>query len=251
VTGSLNFDRIAERYDSTRGGEERGEQFAPDIAELLSVDTPVLEVGVGTGVIAKALGAHGFRTFGIDISSQMLVRARERLGTRVVQGDALALPFASACIDQVIGVWVLHVVGDATAALREVARILRPGGICLVVDGKAIDDHDDPVHLAFSDIERALGMEPRLGRAHLYATLAPDAALTVEDIVTAGPHPHETSIAEAAHHIESKAHSWMWDIDDARWARVSAPIVERLRSIPDFERPIMRDGYQEILVLRR
>src|SRR5439155_27328520 len=125
---SLNFDRIAERYDATRGGEGRGEQIGGDVANLLTREKPVLEVGVGTGVIAKALAGRGFAVCGVDISSRMLERAKERIGARVAQGDALALPIGSGSIDQIVAVWVLHVVGDPLVALREFARVLRPEG---------------------------------------------------------------------------------------------------------------------------
>jgi SAM-dependent methyltransferase len=250
-SGSINFDRIAERYDATRGGEARGEQFAADIAPLLGRDRRILELGVGTGVIAKALITRGFDVVGIDISGDMLVRALERVGGRVVQGDAMALPVRTASLDHVLCVWMLHVVEDVPIVFGEIARTLRAGGTCLVMDGKAVSDPDDPIHAAFREIEASFGMAPRDGRVHEDARLAPGAGLLVEDIVTSGPHPHEMRIADAANAIATRTHSWMWDIDEDTWTRVSAPVVERLRRHPDFDRPSLRDGYQEILVLRR
>src|SRR5690349_5750214 len=94
VKESISFDRIAERYDATRGGERRGTQLAADIAPLLEHSEPVFEVGAGTGVISLGLRRHGFATFGLDISGQMLARAYERLGPTLIQGDAMHLPLA-------------------------------------------------------------------------------------------------------------------------------------------------------------
>ena len=50
------FDAIAEHYDETRGGERRGQEYADDIdAHLPAGDGPILEIGVGTGVVALGL----------------------------------------------------------------------------------------------------------------------------------------------------------------------------------------------------
>src|ERR1700683_1981702 len=54
------FDQLAEHYDETRGGETRGEEYAADIhAYLPSGDGPILEIGVGTGVVALGLRRLG------------------------------------------------------------------------------------------------------------------------------------------------------------------------------------------------
>ena len=248
---SRSFDRIAERYDATRGGEARGEQIGADVAKLLDPERRVLEIGVGTGVISLALQRRGFDVVGVDISAQMLLRARERLGSRVAVGDATRLPVADGSVDQAIAVWVLHVVGDVSAALAEVARCLRPNGRCYVVDGKASFDPSDPVDVAYREIERGLGIEPRLGRVHAYAKLAPAAGLDVVDIVDSGPHRHQSKIADVLGAIETRCHSYMWDVPDEVWQRVSAPVIERLRARPDLREPRTVDGWQEILVLGR
>jgi hypothetical protein len=51
------FDQLAEHCDETRGGEERGEEYAADVdAHLPSGDGPILEIGVGTGVAGRSMG---------------------------------------------------------------------------------------------------------------------------------------------------------------------------------------------------
>ena len=79
----------------------------------------------------------------------------------------------------------------------------------------------------------------------------PDAGFVVVDIVDAGPHPFETSIANVVHGFETRVHSWMWDVPDDVWERVSAPVIARLRARSDLHDPLNAEGYQEILVLRR
>lgn len=98
----------------------------------------VLEVGCGVGAVLGEL-ARAEPTLaltGLDRSPEQLAGARRHLdaeGVRaeLVEGDALALPFADASFDRVAMVWVLeHLPDEATrlAALREVRRVLRPGG---------------------------------------------------------------------------------------------------------------------------
>src|SRR5579872_1649870 len=70
------FDDIAADYDATRGGEPRGDQYAADLdARLPRGDGPILEIGVGTGVVALGLRRRGRPVIGLDISAPMLARA--------------------------------------------------------------------------------------------------------------------------------------------------------------------------------
>ncbi len=61
---SLNFDRIADQYDENRGGAVRGERIAADLVSWLAAGG-VLEVGVGTGIVAAALRARGVPVHGL------------------------------------------------------------------------------------------------------------------------------------------------------------------------------------------
>src|SRR5262245_19859134 len=120
---SVSFDRIAERYDETRGGDKRGREIAEEVLPWL-VDGPTLEVGVGTGLVAAALAKRGRHVLGVDLSPAMLARAYTRMGPRVALGDAQALPVATGSLANVYYVWVLHLVGDPAATLAEAARVL-------------------------------------------------------------------------------------------------------------------------------
>jgi ubiquinone/menaquinone biosynthesis C-methylase UbiE len=91
----------------------------------------VLDVGCGTGQLAHRLRLTNprVRVVGCDFSLGMLRAARDRdPGGAWVQGDALRLPFASEAFDAVVSTQAFHWFPDQTAALREVARVLRPGG---------------------------------------------------------------------------------------------------------------------------
>ena len=145
---SVAFDRAAEYYDNTRG-------FPPgvetDVAALmaqvgnLTLSSRVLEVGVGTGRLALPLSAHVRGYYGVDLARPMMDRLRAKQTNEpvyLVQGDITKLPFADASFDVAIAVHIFHLIPAWRDALREVARVLRPGAPLLhggngrmIVDG--------------------------------------------------------------------------------------------------------------------
>ncbi len=91
----------------------------------------VLDVATGTGMVAAALRrAYGCRVVGIDRSADMLAVARRRDGvfSELVEGRAESLPFPDASFDHVTFTYLLRYVDDPAATMRELARVLRPGG---------------------------------------------------------------------------------------------------------------------------
>jgi demethylmenaquinone methyltransferase/2-methoxy-6-polyprenyl-1,4-benzoquinol methylase len=97
----------------------------------------VLDVATGTGMVAEALvRRYGCSVVGLDQSEAMLSRARARvrrddtLRSRVslVVGEAEALPFADGEFDHLTFTYLLRYVDDPAATLRELARVVRPGG---------------------------------------------------------------------------------------------------------------------------
>lgn len=98
----------------------------------------VLEVGCGVGAVLGELAAAEptLQLTGLDRSAEQVAGARQHLDARgvqasLIQGDALALPFADGSFDRVVMVWVLeHLTNEPMrlAALREARRVLRPGG---------------------------------------------------------------------------------------------------------------------------
>jgi demethylmenaquinone methyltransferase / 2-methoxy-6-polyprenyl-1,4-benzoquinol methylase len=97
----------------------------------------VLDVACGTGLVSRALvDRWGCRVVGIDQSAAMLARARAklaedpRLAARVtlVEGEAESLPFADREFDHLTFTYLLRYVDDPAATLRELARVVKPGG---------------------------------------------------------------------------------------------------------------------------
>ena len=100
----------------------------------------LLDLGTGTGRMLELLAPRADRAVGIDGSHAMLNLARQRVGRAALrnvqlrQGDLYALPVERDGYDLVIVHQVLHYLDEPARALREAARVLRPGGRLLVVD---------------------------------------------------------------------------------------------------------------------
>lgn len=248
---SLPFDRIAEDYDRTRGGDDRGRRFAPELARVLDRDAPVLEIGVGTGVIAAALADLGFRVVGVDLSEPMARGAVRRIGPRVVLGDVLRLPMRDASVRQAVSVWVLHVVGNVESALREVARVLVPGGRYVVVPARG-KSPGDPIGRAVLELERRIDPDGRHSDSvERLPELAPAAGLTVRAVREWPPHDYEESPAAAIAKMESRSYSILWRLPDNEWEDAARPALDMLRALPDPDRPIPRHSTDAVVVLER
>ena len=91
----------------------------------------VLDVATGTGLVAAELARRGFPVTGVDQSAAMLARARRRFGDRVelVEASAESLPFGDASFDHLTFTYLLRYVDDPGATVRELARVVRRGGI--------------------------------------------------------------------------------------------------------------------------
>jgi SAM-dependent methyltransferase len=85
-----------------------------------------LDLGCGTGVAIPELARLGWTVVGVDVSEEMLSRARPS-GAEVIQAPAEALPFDDASFDAAVSIWTHTDVDDFSAILREAARVLHPG----------------------------------------------------------------------------------------------------------------------------
>jgi demethylmenaquinone methyltransferase/2-methoxy-6-polyprenyl-1,4-benzoquinol methylase len=132
------FDRIAPVYDfmnraMTLGMDRRWRRLAARAVVQRGDD--VLDSCCGTGDLAIEDARLGARVTGLDFSERMLERARRKAPEiEWVRGDALALPFADASFDAATVGFGVRNVADLEAGLRELARVLRPGGRLAVLE---------------------------------------------------------------------------------------------------------------------
>ena len=238
-----SFDRVADIYDATRGGDRRGDHFADSLAPWI-VGPRVVELGIGTGVIANGLRARGIDVVGVDLSTAMMRRAVARIGERVAVADVDRLPFADDSVDTAYFVWVLHLVHDPPTTLAEAVRAVRPGGRVTTITSTSVHADDDEI-------------------APIIERLAPLRRMRLDhNTVAASSHPHldlihegfttwdefETVPSDEADAIERRVYSSLFDVDDETWQRVVVPVIDALRSLPEPDRARTRRNRHPVLV---
>jgi ubiquinone/menaquinone biosynthesis C-methylase UbiE len=166
-----HWDRIRSLYIDEREVEAA-------LAEIVTAAAPrdLLDIGTGTGRMIEVLAPRVGQALGIDQSREMLAVARvnlERAGASngmVRLGDMYQLPLPGASFDAVVIHQVLHYADRPAAAITEAARVLRPGGLLVVVDFtphvlEFLRDEHAHRRLGFTDGEvaewsREAGLEP-------------------------------------------------------------------------------------------
>jgi ubiquinone/menaquinone biosynthesis C-methylase UbiE len=96
--------RAAGEYDVTRERFWQAEQTASAIERWLPSGLPVVEVGVGTALIAAQLRAHGWRVVGFDLSTRMLQKASQRMPGHLAVADVPRLPLRTGGVGGVYAV---------------------------------------------------------------------------------------------------------------------------------------------------
>jgi ArsR family transcriptional regulator len=171
------WDRLrAELYGAAFG--------ASALLALLPPGWAVADLGCGTGALAAALAPHVRRVVGVDQSAAMLRAARRRsrgIGNVELRRGALeSLPLDDEAFDAALMVLVLTYLPEPMAALREAARVLRPGGRLVAVD--LVRHDDEPFRRRLG--QASLGFEP----ARLRSLLG-EAGLADAQVRTLPPEP--------------------------------------------------------------
>lgn len=110
------------------------------IEKLLPSDLTLADIGCGTGSLTFELARFARKVIGVDLSGEMLRRARTLVKERKIgnvefrRGDALNLPLASHSVDAAFSVMVLHFLPEPERAIAGLCRITRPGGTVVLVD---------------------------------------------------------------------------------------------------------------------
>ena len=145
MTGSRNyFETVAPKWDTMRQGffsetvREKAFEAAGAVAGKLAAD-----IGAGSGFVTEGLLRRGLRVIAVDRSEAMLEEMRRKFGDDVAVeyrlGEAESLPLADGSVDYAFANMYLHHVESPPVAIREMARIVKPGGRLVITD---LDRHD-------------------------------------------------------------------------------------------------------------
>lgn len=156
----------------------------------------VLEIGIGSGLNLPFYTRNVERVIGLDPSPKLLSMARGNLrpdsvSVEFVEGSAEAIPLEDRCIDTVVTTWTLCSIPDAGRALRDMHRVLKPGGRLLFVEhGRAPDPNVRWWQDRLTPAWKQIGGGCHLNRA--IGTLIEGAGFEFDRIVTGympGPKP--------------------------------------------------------------
>ncbi len=141
------FDAVGPEWDALRKVFHDDALRARAIAHLVPADWTVADIGTGTGILATELARLGMHVIAVDHSPRMLEAARAKLSeeglaearegagrVELRAGEASALPLTDAEAHAALAHMVLHYLPAPLDALREMARVVRPGGVVVVVD---------------------------------------------------------------------------------------------------------------------
>jgi ubiquinone/menaquinone biosynthesis C-methylase UbiE len=210
---NTRFDRVADIYDKTRGHSEIAMARVIDtLADELEGSGLILDIGAGTGRYAVPLQRMGLEVVGIDISSGMLSKAREKGARDMFMADAHSLPFRDSSFDSTLSIHLLHLLREWEVVLREISRVTRKHMISI---GWENSEGEISPGVAYKDLLKKHGYHddhPGLAEPRLSESVKP----VKQEFVAKDISNTERSLG----YLNDKAYGMQWEIPDELHERV-------------------------------
>lgn len=224
---SISFDRMADRFDATRGYPEKVmEDILRALEGALGKQGRILDAGVGTGRFAKPLQDRGFEVVGIDISERMLDKARQKGAMNLFKADMCEMPFADDVFTTTMSVHVLHLISKWRCALTEVGRVTTDTFVSV-----AFNKEDSPAEdfrrfydQTCADLGYIVG-HPGMRERELPDLLPPDK----ETLITS--HEHPIAVQEMIDDFESRTYSSQWLVPEEIHEQAIDALRERYEGV--------------------
>jgi len=206
----ISFDRVAEKYDATRGYPEHiMDDILNALGRRLGPDDLILDAGMGTGRFAQPLQARGYRIVGIDIAGRMIRKAQEKGVENILRADLLSLPFHDLVFDKTISIHVLHLIKNWKSALVEIGRVTKEELVSV-----AFNKEESPAQEIRNAYDRAceeLGhsvKHPGMRERELPDVLEPDSVMPIV------LHEHPVDVRSLIREFETRSYSNQWTVPD-------------------------------------
>jgi len=201
----IPFDRVAHIYDKTRGlPPQVMRKVVKALVKELQGHKTILDVGVGTGRFAQPLQKRGLEVVGIDISRDMMKKAKEKGIKNLLLGDACYLPFRESSFDASLYVHILHLVSQWQTALKETCRVTKNELFT------ATHRHwRSPISIAYEELAKERGYDTRyvgLGEHELKEKVKPTRSIRAASWVSSA-NQHLT-------YLKQRAYSRQWKVPE-------------------------------------
>jgi ubiquinone/menaquinone biosynthesis C-methylase UbiE len=249
---ATQFDRISQIYDETR--EPLKEAAVNKIKNILLRDncSSIIEVGVGTGRVAKPLQERGFEIVGLDISRGMLLKAREKGILTVILADADFLPLKEKSFDAAILAHVLQIFDSPADVFAKIADVAKKEVIALVRkrdDALASDSGDDRMismmRQVFEKVSAQMGYalprragEWRRKESEFLAAFPPTELITIQDELI------ETTVDERLSFFEKRPFRHCIEVPD----EVFHKVIQEMRSSLDTKMKIQYRRVEQMAI---
>jgi ubiquinone/menaquinone biosynthesis C-methylase UbiE len=246
---ATQFDRISQIYDETR--EPLKEAAVNKIKNILLRDncSNIMEVGVGTGRVAKPLQEGGFEIVGLDVSKGMLLKAREKGVLRLILADADYLPLREKSFDAAILAHVLQIFENPAEVFEKIVGVVKKEVVALVRkrdDTLANDSSGNSMmRQIFEQVSAEMGYalprragEWRRKESEFLAAFPPTELITIQDELI------ETTIDERLSFFEKRPFRYCIEVPD----EVFHKIIQEVRSSLDTKRKIQYRRVEQMAI---
>ena len=244
---SRSFDQAADQYDKTRPlFDVTADVGIRSLLQAAGEGARILEVGTGTGRMSIPLLERGADLIGCDLSAKMLKRQQEKYPeARLIQSDAVFLPFPSRHFDCILLVHVMHLIGPWRDALREFKRVLKTRGVLLNVS--TYSTVGESVRVQMRDHWRrgleSQGVDVRNPGAQSGEQVKDElrsmgAQLKEVEVIR---FPHNYTLGEELNRYESRVYSETWSVPDT----VYRASLAELRSWAEHEFGDLDEDHEE------
>lgn len=227
----ISFDRIADRYDATRGYPDWVmEDILGALDRTLSKDSLILDSGVGTGRFAQPLQSRGYSVIGVDISSRMLGKAQAKGTEDLFKADMCVLPFRDGVFESAMSVHVMHLISKWRCALAEIGRVTTRDFMSVAFNKE--ESPAEEFRRFYHHVCAELGFD--VSHPGVHERELPD-VLSADEARLITLHEHPVDVQKLLDDYEARTYSAQWEVPEEIHEEAIAALRERYEGVEEIE----------------